>query len=52
MNILKTFRDVNVVSLFGEPGMGKSSIAKEMANYIKNRNLIPFSNGVMYFNLD
>lgn len=51
IDILKSFHQNEFVNLLGEPGIGKTSIAKEVANYINSRSLKDYSNGVIFLNL-
>jgi MoxR-like ATPase len=44
--IINLINDHRVVSILGPPGIGKTSIAKNLANYLKDRN--KFSDGIVY----
>lgn len=51
VKILDLFHRYDIVNLLGEPGIGKTSLTKEVANYFRSRDTEQFSNGVLYFNL-
>ena len=43
--------DQRIVTITGEPGIGKSSVARGLANYLKTRSTGIFRNGVVYLNV-
>ena len=50
-NVLAMLRVSRMVTITGEPGMGKSALAKEVANYLKDREGQLFKNGVLFINV-
>jgi hypothetical protein len=47
-DVIRLLQEENIVQVFGMPGLGKSSILKNVSNYIGERNLYP--DGVLYIN--
>mmetsp|Transcript_3252 Transcript_3252/g.3209 ORF Transcript_3252/g.3209 Transcript_3252/m.3209 type:complete len:130 (-) Transcript_3252:3950-4339(-) len=45
-DVIRLLQEENVVQIFGMPGLGKSSLLKNVSNYIGERNL--FVDGVLY----
>ena len=50
-NALAMLRVSRMVTITGEPGMGKTAVAKEVANYLKDREGQMFKNGVLFINV-
>ena len=50
-NILKELQKTRLITLTGEPGIGKTSVAKFIANYIKARKWEFLKNGVIFMNV-
>lgn len=49
--VLRLLKSTRLVTLTGEPGIGKTSVAKFIANYIKSRKGEFLKNGVMFLNV-
>lgn len=49
--VLRKLKLMRLVTLTGEPGIGKTSVAKFIANYIKSRKGEFIRNGVMFLNV-
>lgn len=49
--VLRKLKALRLVTLTGEPGIGKTSVAKFIANYIKSRKGEFIKNGVMFLNV-
>ncbi len=47
-DVIRLLQEENIVQVFGMPGLGKSSLLKNVSNYIGERNLYP--DGVLYIN--
>jgi nucleoside-triphosphatase THEP1 len=47
-DVIKTLNEWNIVQVFGMPGLGKSSLLKNVSNYIGERNL--YRDGLIYMN--
>lgn len=49
-DIMRLLKDgTKVINVFGFPGLGKSSIVRNVTNYVAERSLFP--DGVLYLNL-
>jgi len=48
--VLRELKDKRLITLTGEPGIGKTAVAKFIANYIKTRKGEFMRNGVMFLN--
>ena len=48
--LLRLLKDKRLVTLTGEPGIGKTAVAKFVANYIKSRKSEFIKNGVLFLN--
>lgn len=46
--VVKTLNECNMVQVFGMPGLGKSSLIKNVSNFIGERNL--YRDGLLYIN--
>lgn len=49
--VLRKLKTMRLITLTGEPGIGKTSVAKFIANYIKSRKSKFMKNGVMFLNV-
>lgn len=49
--VLRELQKTRLITLTGEPGIGKTSLAKFIANYIKGRKGEFIKNGVMFLNV-
>ncbi|CDW80630.1 nb-arc domain protein [Stylonychia lemnae] len=47
-DVVKTLSECNIVQVFGMPGLGKSSLLKNVSNYIGERNF--YRDGLLYIN--
>lgn len=47
-DVIRLLQEENIVQVFGMPGLGKSSLLKNVSNYIGERNL--YIDGVLYIN--
>lgn len=49
-DVIKRLQESNIVQVFGMPGLGKSSLLKNVSNYIGERNV--YRDGVLYINFN
>lgn len=49
--VLRELQKTRLITLTGEPGIGKTSVAKFIANHIKNRDCDFIRNGVIFMNV-
>ena len=47
-DVIRLLEEENIVQVFGMPGLGKSSLLKNVSNFIGERNL--YYDGVLYIN--
>lgn len=47
--VIKLLQETSVVQIFGIPGVGKSTLARNIACYIAERNI--FKEGVLFINM-
>lgn len=47
--VVKTLNECYILQIFGMPGLGKSSLLKNVSNFIGDRNL--YRDGLIYINL-
>ena len=50
-NVLRELQKTRLITLTGEPGIGKTSVAKFIANYLKSREGEFIKNGVIFLNV-